>query len=241
MLKIIACASMLIDHAGVVFGGSLMYRAIGRVAFPIYAYMIAQGCKHTKDIKKYMLRLFIFALISEVPFDIAHSNGYTFYIACADINFISSTNIFYTLFLGVSGIAVYEKLRSKGQAWFSSAPAVLVSAASTVAALPFIAAAYFLDTDYGMFGVVWIFALYVADPENRLTRALVLAAGIVYRYWVWIDTYVYVLAFALLAVLFVSLYNGEQGPRVKWAFYVFYPAHLAVLAAIWFVFASAFA
>jgi len=144
-LKIIASASMLIDHTGVIFDTPEYFRIIGRVAFPIYAYMIAQGCVYTKDINKYLLRLATFSLISQIPFSVAHFYGHPQYV-----------NIFFTLFLGVACVVIYEKVKVKTNRWVAVLPA-----------LPLLWVAEFCDVDYGMVGVGLIFALYLANPENR--------------------------------------------------------------------------
>lgn len=130
-LKIIALASMLLDHLikSNLFGqGVLMQwgfdmatsyrmmeiiRPFGRLAFPIFAFMAAEGARLTHNIKKYLLRLIIFALISELPFDLAlntwaSQNGMTY-----NISFLKSTNVLYTFVLAVSGIALYEACRRK--------------------------------------------------------------------------------------------------------------------------------
>ena len=71
-LKIIACVSMLIDHIGIVFvDNNLFMRAVGRLAFPIFAFLLVQGLLHTSDVRRYLLRLSIFAVVSEIPFDLA--------------------------------------------------------------------------------------------------------------------------------------------------------------------------
>ncbi|MFA7532979.1 MAG: TraX family protein, partial [Tissierellaceae bacterium] len=88
ILKLIALTSMIIDHYGAIFHGDvILYRIIGRLAFPIYAFLLVEGYFHTRNVKKYGLRLFIFALISEIPFDYAFYGGLSFV----------HQNIFFTL------------------------------------------------------------------------------------------------------------------------------------------------
>ena len=71
-LKIIACVSMLIDHIGIVFvDNNLFMRAVGRLAFPVFAFLLVQGLLRTSDVRRYLLRLGIFAVVSEIPFDLA--------------------------------------------------------------------------------------------------------------------------------------------------------------------------
>ena len=223
-LKIIASLCMLIDHTGAVFPESTpeYFRWIGRIAFPIFAYMVAQGCKHTRNINKYLLRLGIFAIVSEIPFDIALMHYYGVDGALnLNINFLSHTNVFYTLFLGVACIAAYEKFKQKMPAWLAIS-----------AALPFILAAFVLQSDYSVFGVGLILLLYIANPESKVARTVILAVGVIYLY----RFNLMLMLFALVSAALVFLYNGRQGPKVKWAFYVFYPAHISVLAVIWLLF-----
>ena len=113
-LKLIALTAMVIDHVGAVFPfpalvDSLM-RGIGRMAFPIYAFLVAEGCRYTRSREKYLLRLGVFALISELPFD------RVFYPRLLQIfglgkNFLNATNVFYTMFLAVACIHIWETLR----------------------------------------------------------------------------------------------------------------------------------
>ena len=100
VLKIIAIISMFIDHVGyVVFGKFSCFNYIGRIAFPIFAFQISEGYVHTKNLKKYFFRLFLFAIISQVPFMLFHS------LISSDF----SLNIFFTLLLGLACIFIYDK------------------------------------------------------------------------------------------------------------------------------------
>ncbi len=108
-LKMIALAAMIVDHVGAVFPTPDVFRAIGRLAFPIYAFLIAEGCRHTRNRQRYLIRLGLFALISEAPFDLA------FDVILGDavfpqVDFLRHTNIFYTLFFAVAVIHIYEVL-----------------------------------------------------------------------------------------------------------------------------------
>ena len=144
-LKIIALTAMIIDHMGAAFPETfgLWFRVVGRLAFPIYVFLIAEGFFHTKNPAKFLLRLFVFAIISEPFFDIAIKGA-----AIADINFLADTNIFYTLFLGGAAIVAYQLLRDK-ISFLAFAPLAL-----------FMWLAHALTSDYGAYGVLFIFAMY---------------------------------------------------------------------------------
>ena len=131
VVKIIAIVCMLIDHVGAIFPGTPdWFRLIGRIAFPIYAYFIAEGCIHTKNIEKYLLRLGIFALISQVPFALAFNypglSAVTVSAMLASVSFLHFTNVFYSLFLAVACITIYIKLQRKSNKLFAFIPLVIM-------------------------------------------------------------------------------------------------------------------
>lgn len=105
VLKIIAVFSMCFDHFGYLFsaGNFSFCNLIGRFAFPIFAFQISEGYTHTRDLKKYFWRLFLFAIISQIPFNLF---DYAF-------GFDLSLNIFFTLLLGLTAICAYDKLPNK--------------------------------------------------------------------------------------------------------------------------------
>jgi hypothetical protein len=246
-LKCLALITMMIDHTGAVLTPMMdatWFRVVGRVAFPIYAFFIAEGCRRTRDIKKYILRLFVFALVSEIPFDLLFANVRAYNgIASAVLTDFSDQNIFFTLALGAVCIWLFEMAQKNDWNW------LCLFGLFAVASL-----GYFCKTDYGAAGVILIFLLYLA--RRRSLRALVIIVASFYFYVYkfnslsWTEpaaalsavTSVF-LSFSYSAKLFmagclsalpVCLYNERQGARLKWFFYVSYPLHLLLLAGVWF-------
>lgn len=219
-LKLIALAAMLLDHIAAVFPEyfPFEFRAIGRLAWPIFAYLAAAGFRHSKAPENFLLRLLTFAIISEIPYDLAFSPS---------INFVANSNIFYTLFLGGAAIFLYKKYSDK----FSQTTAYVV------AIFPTALLAEILTADYGGPGVLFVFAMYAIQPKIPrliamgvfgLSRFLPLVAarfsGVPREYWIMLPA-------VLATVPLIAAYNGKRGINAKWLFYAAYPAHLAVLAA----------
>lgn len=152
-LKMIAIVSMLIDHMGaILFPQYIILRYIGRIAFPIYTYTLVEGFMHTRDIKKYMVRLGMFALLSEIPFDLAFRGS---------VIYIQKQNVFFTLFLGV--LMLYLLLKSRNR---------IQSAAFVLAILLL---SEFLRTDYSSMGLLMILCFYVFR-DNKVMKLLGVAA-----------------------------------------------------------------
>ena len=223
-LKIIALASMIIDHLAVVFPDifPFWFRGIGRLAWPIFAFLLADGFRHTKSPEKFVMRLLAFALISEIPYDIAMGNS---------ISFISDTNIFYTLFLGGMAICLYERMKDR----YNWQMAAVIGAIFPTAVF-----AELLTADYSGIGVLFIFAVY-AIKHQRLRIAAVGAftlsqfIPLVPAHFLGIDIrleYWLMIPFALASVPLIAMYNGKRGVQAKWWFYLAYPAHLVVLVII---------
>ena len=144
VLKLIACLSMFIDHLGAVcFSGMMGFRIIGRLAFPIYCFLLVEGAVHTRNMKKYILRMGIFALISEVPFDLAFYHR---------LVYMGHQNVFFTLGLGLLAI------------WFLEHPNEQLDIPDVLYKLLVIIAAgliaEFFNTDYGFTGIAVICIFY---------------------------------------------------------------------------------
>lgn len=220
-LKIIAIIAMLIDHIGAVvlarqllagMGGAWLYqiywvlRTVGRIAFPIFCFLLVEGFWHTRNHKRYAQRLLTFALISEVPFDLALSS--TVFDA-------SHQNVFFTLFIGLLTMLGFHTVEQKA-GWSPFARALCLSAMMFGG----MGAAYLLHTDYDAKGIMCIIALYVF---RKIPGAQILAGCIAFGWWE--------LA-ALVAFIPIAFYNGKRGWNLKYGFYLFYPAHLLILYAI---------
>lgn len=234
-LKIIALVTMTLDHIGHVFAIPLLYglhplpwlyeilRTVGRVAFPLYAFMLAEGCRHTRDVKKYLLRLAAFALVSEIPYNLA---GYKNYTAP------NGQNVFFTLFLGLCACYVARLLEENNKNALWSAPVAALLSAS----------AYFLSTDYVWYGVLFVWLCYVTHNKNTAVRFAVLTVGLLLIAKPWdvfmhpgVQSYIETCARqffgSLVALPLLFVYNGQKGQlrMHKYFFYAYYPAHLLLL------------
>ena len=182
----------------------LVLRYIGRLAFPLFCFLLIEGFLHTKNVKKYMLRLGLFALISEVPFDLTFNNS---------VLELTSQNVFFTLFIGLA--VLY------GLQYFEETLPSHMAPLRYLVAITGMMAAYFLQTDYDAFGVLLIVLLY----ELRNSRKWQCIIGAIVTFF---NSYT-----APLAFLFIWFYNGKRGNQLpKYFFYAFYPLHLLVLAGL---------
>lgn len=242
-LKNVAYLSMLIDHFfAVVFIALIQWgiwqgasvktaeeiyhagRAVGRTAFILFAFMAAEGFCHTHSRAKYLLRLGIFAFLSEIPFDLAIYGKF-----CA----MEGQNVYFTLFFGVLALSLIEKLR--GTFWLQFLAMMFCCVAVTV-----------LNTDYMFMGVLLIFVFYRYRERFLpmfLLGSITIYAGIVSLYVVryggngirptaFLKMGVSEL-YGLFAFIFLYFYNGKKGRQFpKLCYYLFYPLHLLLLYGI---------
>lgn len=203
VLKWIAVLTMVIDHVGaILFPDQIWMRVIGRVAFPVYAYCLAEGFRYTSDYRRYLGRLALFAILSEIPFDLAFY-GVPFSFA--------HQNVFFTLTLGLILLWVLERCREQ-----------LLLCAGAFAVLCFLAQA--LHMDYGAGGLLMVFAFYLARQGT--------SPWIGWGIFVFINLFGYaggVQWAAILALLPIGLYSGKAGKRKQRFFYWIYPLHLLLL------------
>lgn len=249
-LKLIAIITMTIDHfAGIVGQGGLVkllpgvplsvihtldavMHCIGRMAFPLFAFMIAEGCRKTKNEKRYVGRLALFAVISEpfFYFSAAYNREQGFSGLLESLIHLNFTNVFFTLTIAAGAVLLCRKLEQKRPETGGLLFVPVILAAGGIAQL--------VNTDYGMAGVVLIAALYFAAARPSQIFLVLLWSVCLYGFGTLMETapswqqigYAWGLtAGAALSCLFIWLYNGERGKKAKWIFYVYYPAHLFLL------------
>lgn len=226
-LKMIAVLSMLVDHVGAVViervylnasteaaflamlktgSGQMWYRidmvlrTVGRIAFPIFCFLLVEGFLHTRNVKKYAGRLLVFALVSEIPFDLAVFGTWLEF---------SHQNVFFTLFVGLMVLEEYKK--SVGSP-VRQAFVILIGCG----------AASFLRCDYDMAGVVLILLLYVFWDNKRLQTIF---GGLLAAF-----ESLACFGAGMLSFIPIRMYNGKRGGgNLKYFFYWFYPVHLLAL------------
>lgn len=228
-LKLIAMFAMFCDHFGYAFFHHFsFFNYIGRIAFPIFAFQISQGFKYTKSLKKYYMRLIIFALISQVPFSL--------YILKFLPNSSSSLNIFFTLLLGLFAITVYNYFEKQENEQYNckiiGIPYKYLLGTAFVLFIAYIGE--LIHVDYGFFGVIVIFSFYLFR-NNMLATAISYIAICAIKYGINILMYgfhleyIYLMLATILPIIFILLYKGEQGYKIKYLLYLFYPLHLLAL------------
>lgn len=236
VIKLIAIITMLCDHTSdAIIGQFSFLNVIGRIAFPLFCFQIVVGYRHTKNVNKYLLRLFLFGLISQIPFSL---------FCYSYLGRIDLLNVYFTLALGLLAIYMLDKFPKKYKTL-----AIFLS-------LVLMIIAEFAKTDYGWFGVCLIICIYLfyndkslfkvknKKSENSITYfnnnilfVIVYLALLVIKFSDYIVLGAYNIALILIIgtfipVIFMLLYNGKKGPSLKYLFYAFYPIHLLILVAI---------
>lgn len=216
-LKIIALITMLCDHCGYIFLNKLSFmNVIGKFSFPIFAFQISEGYKHTKNLKLYFFRLFMFAIASQIPFML--------FLSCLGSTSLT-LNIFFTLFLGLLAITIYDKQKTKPLGLF------FVILLATLSQL--------IKCDYGWFGVTIIFLFYLfKDKKLFMNLSFILAVLVKYAitYIKFPNAFdIYMAISTCLSLVFINMYNNKKGRNIKYLLYIFYPLHLIILYLLSFI------
>ncbi|NGM17709.1 conjugal transfer protein TraX [Eggerthellaceae bacterium zg-893] len=217
-LKVVAIVAMTCNHAAYLFDGVMpapllfVFYAVGGLTFPIMAFLLVEGYRHTSSLRRYAGRLLVFALVSQVPYwlFLAHTG-----------------NVLFTLLISLFALYLYDAMQSRPLFWLAFAGLVLLSAVC----------------DWGVFGPIMVLMMRtVPDERLRIVYPIVLvmlASGIPQLLEFLATRDLMTLSFALYALLgsaadmpLLMAYDGRRGRPMKWFFYAYYPAHIAVLGLV---------
>jgi len=216
-IKLVAIGTMVVDHLGIfIWPDCGWLRMVGRLSFPLFAWLIANGVRHTRNRKSYLLRLLIFAVVSQLPYVAANRQIQTDFW---------KLNVLFTLALGLAAIYLVQKIHTRwGQ----------VMAVAAVGA-----AAWILRVEYGAYGVLSVLASYIFFtrwPQLVFFQTIIfsapylLAGALMWSMWGMVEVKVFDFnqLLAPLAFILVYFYSGKQGTKAKYLFYIFYPLQFVV-------------
>lgn len=234
MLKILAMFFMLLDHIWIVWiPENNWMHYVGRLSFPIFAFQIVEGYFHTSNLNRYKKRLFVFALISEIPFNLM--------INCSFF-YPFHQNVLFTFLLGILAIDVAEDCLKTEKLWKKLIDIFKILGLLLIAGIGM--------TDYGTLGILTVLVFYAAKKIPKL-KYLIMLIGIVYLHIIsyegtaipisifGTDYNFPIQGFASLSLIPIFLYNGNKGNGgkiLKRIGYWFYPVHALVLFSIWWFF-----
>ncbi|MCI5157305.1 MAG: hypothetical protein D3906_02505 [Candidatus Electrothrix sp. AUS1_2] len=220
MIKIIAVISMLIDHIGVVFFPDMIeFRILGRLAFPLFAYQAAIGLNHTSDTGRYFLRLFSFALLSQLPFMVLFNT--------------TELNVLFTLSFAVLLVHLYNKMRSVQDYELSSFFIILLIFFSLVVHQLASTPGY----NYGIFGVSLVFCFYISQRFfSGISGKLVSSICFALLTLSFADQYGILHYFGLFAIPFFFINPQKKFNINKYFYYAIYPLCLIILWGTVYVF-----
>lgn len=231
VLHLMAMAFMLCDHLwGTVIPGNDWLTCIGRMAFPIFAFLLMEGYFHTGNLKKYALRLFLFALLSEIPFNLAMGSRLFYPV---------HQNVLWSFLISLGLVHWNEKVKKSGKLWLRILAGVVSILLGYVVGL-------LSMVDFYHAGILTVLVFYFFRRKkwwSCFAQLLCLwylnmemLGGFAYELQFFGRTWYLVRqGFALLALVPIWLYRGKQGYHSRWlqmAYYAFYPLHLLILGLI---------
>lgn len=222
-LKMIAVITMLIDHCAVFFvhDNRLLYlamRSIGRLSFPLYCFLLVEGYFHTRNKLKHCINLIVFAILSEVPYDLTRGVLFS----------MDKQNVIFTLLIGFVVIWALDwvHLEDKNSTGRNLELNIMNGIISLIVSVVGLGLAYILNSTYSYTGVFLIIAFY-AFHNKRIGRIIGNAFFNIGLYSPGVQW------MGVFSAVIIELYNGKPGARKwKYFFYLFYPVHLLVLVAL---------
>ena len=218
VLRLIALVCMCVDHAGLaLFPSAGAFRCVGRLAFPLYCFLLTQGFAHTRDIRAYARRLLLLACVSEIPFDL---------LIFGRASSAMEQNVVFSLLLGLMALYAAKALAKRP-----------LPCALAILALMLLAMA--AQVSFGWLGIALCLAYGYAGDDKKRQALFTVLLTLLYSFTLLLSgvarAWVTVSLCAALSVLPILLYNGRPGPRGKaltFCFYAAYPLHLCALLVI---------
>lgn len=230
MLHILAMIFMLLDHMwATVIPDNQWMTAVGRLAFPIFAFMVAEGFYYTHNVRKYVLRMLTFAIVSEIPFNLMYGGSWIWPF---------NQNVMWTFLIAIACMHLIEKVKKK-KVWISIPVIALICVSGfLLGTITFV--------DYHGFGVLTVLVFYLFRGR-RWYHYLAQFAGMTAIHWFLIGGQYYDISvfglsmsiphqgLALLSLPLIWWYRGKQGPHnkvIQYSFYAFYPVHILILCIV---------
>ena len=238
-LHILAMIFMLSDHLWIIFFPNQPWLyALGRLTFPIFAFMIVEGFFRTKNRKKYLIRIFIFAIISEIPFNLFSSLA----MRKVTMLFYPYNNVLWTFLIALCGLNLLEEIEN-----FKNLDKVIRFLGKITISFISIMMAYLIKSDYLGYGVITVFIFYFFREKNYRNIFFQTISIIILNIFIMPDyefpfnffgkeIFIKVQIFAIFSLPIIWLYNGKQGIHnnfIKYMFYFFYPLHLLLIVAVY--------
>lgn len=208
-IKMFALVCMTIDHMGAMFPDApIWFRVVGRFSFTVFAFFIAEGCRRTSSFEKYLVRLGVLAVVSEIPYDLFFEGG--------GVNYFLDMNVVFTLFTGA--LLIYF-LTKTDDLYLKLVLAICVVVIGGI-----------LGLDYGLYGVFLIVGFYYIRKKWQIALFTILMfAAKMGRYAYPVNIYTFYCFFSCISFIPILLYNGEKGRNMGGLFYIFYPLHIILL------------
>lgn len=209
-LKLLAMFSMIFDHIGhMFFPNDILYRVIGRLAYPIFAFQLSVGYSHTKHKEKHILKMILFAIISQIPF--------MFFIGTVEPNQGHFLNIGFTFSLALLCMYIIENIKDYFYKGFALSTVLLLSC--------------FLPIDYGVWGVLLCVCFYICRNHKYL-NVIVSCALMLFKILISGNIAYSAMLYALFPIFMYNDKKGLDNKFSKYLFYVFYPAHMILFTII---------
>ncbi len=226
LLRFIAVFCMLLDHAWVaVIPGNNWMNYLGRIAFPIFAFQIAEGFIHTSNLKKYFLRLFVAALLSEIPFNL---------LCSGEVFYPQYQNVLFNFVLGILAVFLIDRMKKD--------PTPKTMSVSGILLVCLLVIAEYSKVDYGIAGLLTVVAFYIfrdfpfawiLQLISLLILNIFVFSGRPFLVKIFGNIYSFhVQIFAVFSLIPIWFYNGKKGKggkALQYGFYAFYPLHMLLL------------